>query len=221
MSLNNQILLCSKYSDDNNIKISNIIKDIIPGHDITLTKLYYFLNNSYNINIIIADPSRLTRNISQFDNILKICNNNNIILHFVRNNLKTSINNDIKKIKICISNAYTETKILSMRIKSIVNMKKNLGSYYGRVPFGYTKYNYIDKKTKIKIYKLKKNIVEQTTIKIILKLYKGFKINNFKIKKNKYSINEIANILNNKKKYLNKNKKWNYHTIRNIIKNNI
>jgi DNA invertase Pin-like site-specific DNA recombinase len=228
-SLDNQIILCSKYCIENNINIIDNITDIIPGHNFQLSQLYDVINTKNYINIIMADPSRLTRDVNQCDNILDKCKKNNILLHFVRYNLISNNLNDIKLIKLCIQNAYIETQVLSVRVKSIINLKKSYGSYFGKVPFGYQKYSYIDKTTKLKINKIKKDNYEQNIINIIKKLYYGFKYDNInklfnkvikknikKIKVNKLSIDKIIELLNNYN-ILNRNKKWTYNSVKYII----
>ena len=228
-SLDNQIILCSKYCIDNKINIIDNITDIIPAYDFQLSKLYDVINNKNYINIVMAEPSRLTRDIKQFNNILNKCKKNNILLHFVRYNLISNNLNNIKMIKLCIKNASIETQVLSSRVKSIIDMKKSFGSYFGHIPFGHEKYSYIDKKTKLKINKIKKYSYEQNIISIIKKLYYGFtyyninklfkKVINKNIKKfkiNKIPINNIVELLN-KYNIFNRNKYWTYNSIKYII----
>lgn len=239
--LSNQIGICMEYCNKKKLDIIDVIEDICPGHDIrclTINKI--FDNNENNgMNIIICDPSRLSRNVSNTFQFLENCRNHNIRLHFVRDGLTNDTNEECKKILGLVYDAYNETNLLKKRLKSTFAMKKSLGSHLGKPPYGFdiiTKNNH----SKIKIRSLVLNKDEQLVIDIIKKLYYGStmvefytifkkltKNNHFKLKDirgNEFShiyygnINttDIKNLLN-ENEILNRGKEWTTRTIRNMI----
>lgn len=172
-SIQNQISICIDYCKDKDLNIVNIYKDIKNGHNITNLQIYSIPENYQNISIIIADPSRLSRNISNTVDFIEKCNIANIKLHFVRDNLITDSNQDIKKIINLTCDAYIETQTLSKRLKTTFETKKKNGSMLGKVPFGMELYNEINPLNQIIIRRFRPNHNEQQIIKLINMMYFG------------------------------------------------
>lgn len=172
-SLETQVALCLEYCSNNTIFIIDIYKEIVPGHDINKLNLYDIVNNFSNINIILADPSRMSRNVSDADTFLKKCDEKNITVHFARDNLMSNILNDRRNIIGLIHDAYTETKIMSKRIKSSINVRKRKGSFIGNPSFGYKIQKVANDNNSIVIRKPIPDDDEQLITQIIKELYYG------------------------------------------------
>jgi len=172
-SLQTQICMCIDYCNQNNLSILNIYKDIHHGHDISKLKIYSILDENSDCNIIITDPSRLSRNISNTMDFITKCNKKNIRLHFVRDDLISDSNQDIKKIINLTCDAYIETQTLSKRLRTTFQTKKKYGSFLGRVPFGSKSYFETNQNNMVKIRKLTPDILEQDIIKLINMMYFG------------------------------------------------
>jgi len=243
MSLETQVSICLEYCVKNNIIVTEIKKDIIPGHDINKMSLNNIPDNFSNIHIIIADPSRLSRNVADADIYLKRCTDKKITIHFPRDNLISDVLNYRGKILGLVHDAYTETQIMSKRSKSSIQTRKKFGSYIGIAPFGYKVNKIATKGTLSFIRKIFKDDNEQKIIEIIKKLYYGtekikflellikeisfnnkIKLNfadNTKIKKLYYgniSVNSIVDFLN-ENNILKRGKEWTYNSVLRIINN--
>jgi DNA invertase Pin-like site-specific DNA recombinase len=239
-SLSTQEGICRQYASRLNLNCIKVIRDIIPGHDGNLQSYKQILESYSNTHLIIADPSRLTRNVSDANNFLLECDKLNITIHFARDNYQSDSLHDKKRIINSVCDAYIESKVLSKRIKSAISLRKELGSHIGKPPYGYMIIYQIDLPTRIRLRKLEPHVYEQKVIDLIMKLYYGSSINNFyktfrSITKNKtfklldsnniefnniyygnITPKDIVNILNdNSIKY--REKIWNHMQISRII----
>jgi len=184
-----QIELCKEYVKNNNFKTIEILNDVCPGHNISDLSLYDITEKYDNINIIVSDPSRLSRNPSDGINFIMKCLDKKIIIHSARHNISTKNNEELKMFLSYIVDANTENKIFSSRIKSTIQLKKKYGSHIGITPYGYQTKKVI--KNNYPILKLEKNIYEQNIIQLIIKMKFGTEMKPF------YNI--IRNLLNDKK----------------------
>jgi DNA invertase Pin-like site-specific DNA recombinase len=236
--------LCSKYATDNGLTIIHRIEETRRANDITKLKIYDIVNNYRNINIIIADPSRLSRNLINGALFLEKCKDLNIVIHFARDNITSDTHRGKRKIIDLFGIAEDESNTFSKRIKTMINIKKSLGSKFGRPSFGYEKYvkKYVNKRNNIQlpILKWKNNIYEQKVINLIKKLYYGSNIDEFyklfrdivnkpniklyyegkewkNIKHKECTYSYISNFLN-KHNILKRGTKWNVIKISNILK---
>lgn len=240
--LSNQVGICMEYCNKKKLDIIDVLEDIYTGHDIScLTINKIFDNNENNgTNIVICDPSRLSRNVSNAFQFLEKCRIHNIRLHFVRDGLTNDTNEECKKILGLVYDAYNETNVLKKRLKSTFAMKKRLGSHLGKPSYGFDIITKKDNYSKIKIRSLVLNKDEQLVIDIIKKLYYGStmvefytifrrltKNNHFKLKDirgneldyiyyGNINTTDIKNLLNeNDISY--RGKKWTTRTIRYMI----
>jgi DNA invertase Pin-like site-specific DNA recombinase len=238
-SLQTQICLCIDYCNQNNLSISEILKDIHHGHNIDQLKISSIPDNYSDCNIIIADPSRLSRNVSNTMDFITKCINKNIKIHFVRDELVSDSNQDIKKIINLTLDAYIETQTLSKRLKTTFEIKKKNGSSLGRIPFGFESYNETNN-SMVKIRKLKPKVLEQDIITLINMMYFGcnnmldfYKIFqkitnnlNYKLMSTNGEFNQIyyGNFTKktiiyflNENNILNRNKAWTIYSVDNIL----
>jgi DNA invertase Pin-like site-specific DNA recombinase len=178
-SLSTQISICIYYCAKNNLNVDKIQKDICGGHDISKLAICDIPSKYSNINLIIADPSRLSRKVSDADKFILDCLKSNIRVHFVRDKIVVNTYSDYKKAIGLVCDAYIETQTLSKRIKSSYEIKKHLGSHIGKIPYGFESYYIIDPVSQYKIIKLKEISDEQNVIGLINKMYFGSDIGSF------------------------------------------
>jgi len=218
-SLEQQYSICKNYCDNCNYNIIDTIYEI--GRATNLKNLINLLSNNKNINIIISDATRLCRSINDYNNIINISNQNNIIIHDIQNNIITDNFNNIISLMNKVKIGEMESLIFSKRIKKSIEYRKSINKYLPAISkFGY-KFEYINKQKTLVI-----NNKEQLIIKLInhlyhkkkyrhlIKQYHNKKIINMNIKTK--SISDIAKFLNNNK-ILNRNKKWYYQSVNNLI----
>jgi DNA invertase Pin-like site-specific DNA recombinase len=197
--------LCIDYARKNNLNIIEIIEEVRRANDIKKLKIDKIPDEYANIHLIIADPSRISRDFVQGADFIRRCqeSNSNITIHSVRDNSISNTSLGKRKIIDLIMVANDESDTVSKRIKSMNQLKKQCGSKFGIVPFGYT--------LKKKIYKNNgynfpinthiPNKEEQKIIKLIGWLRFGCEINTF------YRL--FRSIINNPtKKLYYQNKEW-------------
>ena len=187
-SLELQQSLCNDYCNLMNFNITAVHNEICSATlMVKQIKLNNIINNNNNINLIILDESRISRNIKDFIILLDTCKKKNIIIHFVRNIVISNNTQDIKKMFSNVYDAEIESKTLSERIKRSINHRKRMKTYLPSVPsFGHI----------IKDKKLCNNEKEQDIIYLINKLFWGsdtFSINQllFKITGNKEEVCDL------------------------------
>jgi len=174
-SLETQIGIGRMYCTMNNFTIIEEISEVVSGHNSSKQSYLQILDRYSSINLIIADPSRLSRNVSNAQDFIVECLKKNIIIHFIRDNLILDSLHDCKRAINSIYDAFIESSIMSKRISSAIRIRRQLGSHIGKIPFGYTAEHTIDKKTGIRIRKIKENNKEQIIIKIICSMFYGTK----------------------------------------------
>ena len=189
-SLENQKEISKLYCFENNFKILNTINEVCSAKNMdNQSELIHIINTYENIHLIINDPSRVSRNLIDFTQMLQICENKKITLHFVTDNLITNNNTDIK---VAISSVYDseiEIKTLSKRIKKNIEQRKRANTYYPSI----AKYGYCYEKKIIsdKVVRIpNKNKNEQLVIELINKMYWGSEIT---------QINNLLFLLTNEK----------------------
>jgi DNA invertase Pin-like site-specific DNA recombinase len=172
-SLHTQVGICNAYAAANNLTIVETIQEVARGHNIK-KQSYHSITDKYSYtNIIIADASRLSREVGDGSQFLKKCDEAHITIHSVRENIITDSTQDKRKLINSIFDASVESATIGKRISSAIRIRKQLGSHYGKAPYGYKIFNHIDKKSGIKLRKLIEDPKEQLTIQFINKLYYG------------------------------------------------
>ena len=85
MSIETQLFYCKNYCEENKLNITNCESEICRAVSITnQRKLLKIVNSNRNINIIIYDASRFSRNVYDGINLLRKCKNKNIVIHIVK-----------------------------------------------------------------------------------------------------------------------------------------
>jgi DNA invertase Pin-like site-specific DNA recombinase len=183
-SLETQMEVGTSYCTNNKFKITNIVHEVCSAKDMhKQEKLIELIKSNENINIIIHDPSRISRNIGDFAQLLHICESKKITMHFASDNLITNNSNDIKQILSSVYDSEIEIKTLSKRVKASIERRKRNKTYLPSVPkYGYIyEKKIIDKGVQIPIGTIsdknvtvvKKNEHEQKVINLVNKMYWG------------------------------------------------
>jgi DNA invertase Pin-like site-specific DNA recombinase len=176
-SLETQMEAGTTYCTNKNFKIINIVNEVCSAKDMhKQEKLIELIKSNENINIIIHDPSRISRNIGDFAQLLHICESKKITLHFASDNLITNNSNDIKVVLASVYDSEIEIKTLSKRIKASIERRKRNKTYLPSVP----KYGYVYEKKIISgtindksVNVVKKDEQEQKIINLVNKMYWG------------------------------------------------
>jgi DNA invertase Pin-like site-specific DNA recombinase len=166
---------CKDYAKKNNFNVINILEDTFNGHDITKLKIYNTIKNGNysNINIIVADPSRLSRRPAHGISFIEECTNRKIIIHSARDNISTKTLLGQSQFGISFYEARIESEQQSKRSKALYEQKKKNGSHIGIAPFGYHLKKIISPNSQYPITVKEENEYEQKVIKLISMLYFG------------------------------------------------
>jgi DNA invertase Pin-like site-specific DNA recombinase len=137
-SIDIQIFNCRQYCSQNNLKIVNTVSETCSATKSANQKvLLKMIDEFRNINLIIYDASRFSRNILDGVNLLHICKEKNIIIHNVKDNYSTEKHQGYCNFIDGIKNGESESRLISDRIKSSIKYRKSLGTDFGRPPFGF------------------------------------------------------------------------------------
>lgn len=137
-SIDTQIFNNRQYCMKNNLKIFNMSTEICSATQLKNQKtLLHIINNFSNINIIVYDASRFSRNIIDGIKLLNLCIDKNINIYNVKDNYSTNTTQGYYNFIDGIKNAELESKLISDRMKSSINYRKNLGFDFGIPPYGY------------------------------------------------------------------------------------
>ena len=193
-----------------------------------------------NINLIIYNVSRFTRDSLNGIKIYSLCQKKNITIHFVDDLLKSDNIHDLHQIRRRLSDATYESDRYD-RISKSNRLLRNMGWYFGNPKFGY-KIKFVKTIRKKVINKYEKNIIEFITkarigscssleLNQVLKKIKPeetnpivFLENDTKIinsfsKQYTLTFGEIADLLNEYEIY-NRNRPWNAQSVNRVYNNN-
>jgi DNA invertase Pin-like site-specific DNA recombinase len=240
-SLDSQEEISKLYCNENKYMVLNCVNEVCSAKTlVNQKKLLDIINTNTNIHLIINDPSRISRNLTDFTQLLSRCEQKNITIHFVSDKLTTNNTNDTKIILSSIYDAEIEIKTLSKRIKKSIVQRKRNKTYLPSIPkygFQYESHIINNKFSK----KITKHGFEQLIITFINKLYWGsdiksindllFTLTNVKHEiineKNEYEnvtkidygnmkFTDIANFLNSNNIFR-RDKKWSGNSISELI----
>jgi len=188
---NNQIIQLKKYNSD----IKEFVNEkISSGKKLKERKLFNLINSvEEHSEIFITNLDRLARNVSEIEEIIKICQDRNIIIHITKIGVKLEKNmNPISKmfIQMLSSFAEMEKQVIMDRIKDGTDKARLEGKTFGR-PKGKKSVSKLEpyKQEIIKLVKLEltpKNITKilSDRIKITeMTVYNYIKNNNLKEEK--------------------------------------
>lgn len=165
---------CLDYAKKNKFNVISILEDTFNGHDITKLKIYDIIkSNNYNLNIIVADPSRLSRRPAHGISFIEECVNRKIIIHSARNNISTETTMGQSQFGIGFYEARIESEQQSKRSKALYEQKKKNGSHIGIAPYGYHLTKIISPNSQYPITVKEENEYEQKVIKLVSMLYYG------------------------------------------------
>ena len=172
-SLYTQVAECMNYCSIHNFEITEVISEVVSGHDSSKQSYNNILAKYKNTHVIISDPSRLSRNIADAVKFLDICNKMKIVVHSVRDNIVCNSPYNNRNFTNLIYDAMIESNTISKRIRSSINIRKMMGSHIGVAPYGYKIEHTQDKKSGMKIRTLVKNPQETKVIQLIKLMYYG------------------------------------------------
>ena len=174
-SLNVQEQVARNYCIKNKLNIKKVVKDIGSAYNnIYKLSINDIIENNSNINLVIASPSRLSRDIVHGAELINDCNKKNILTHVVDQNYICNSNVSNKKLLEGIFDAMIESKTLSERQISHNKIRKSKGYYFGVVPFGMVAYNtFINNISIRKLKDLPKSHEETKIIELIDMMYYG------------------------------------------------
>jgi len=226
-SLETQNHSCNKYCIDNHLEINQTISEICSARkSIKQIQLNNLIENNKNIILIIFDITRFSRNIIDGCIMLHKCVDNNIELHFVRENVIIKIQLDLNKIMPFLLQSQYESDTISYRSKQSIEYRRSIGSHIGKAKYGFD----IIKENNIR--KLVVNEEEKKVVDLILALKFGSSLKNinhiFKLNFNhddsivmygNYENSDIVHILN-KNNILRRNLHWTVNNILTIVNQN-
>lgn len=208
ISLDVQENECRNYCKSNNIKISEVVREICSGTNMKQQILLQnILKNESNKKLIFYNISRFSRNVKDAIDFIQKLKKNNVNVYSVKEKCGYETSEEIHLFQITLSSSENETRRLSERLKKSKEFRKKNGGYIGgRAPYGYDVYRNTNGIRTLKINKKEKNIINEIT---------SLKFDHQMTSK------EITTYLNkNKKSYRGKN--WNTRSINYVIrKNNI
>lgn len=167
-SIYSQRELCEKYCNERGFSIINCETEVASAKEIKYQKKLLSVLEYENIELIVLDPSRLSRNLNDFVSFMEKCHSRNITIHFVDGELISTNSMDKKTIVSKIIDSETELNILITRINRSIAFRKRNSLFVPSI----TKFGYqfaVTKKSK----KIVENPVEQKVIRLINLLYHG------------------------------------------------
>lgn len=165
-SLPVQKQVLTNYCIANNFKIVESVEDIQSAYkNPELLSINDIVDRYNNINVIIKTPCRMIRCIEIGSQLIKKCIKKNIMIHVVDHNFVCNSALNAKRLLCGIYDAMTESETLGKRLKSHNIIKKNMGAYFGTVPYGME--SYTENVNDIPIRKIKNLPTDHNESKII------------------------------------------------------
>lgn len=162
ISLENQLNHCKEYCEKNNFEIIATFSEIKSAKNIKFQKKLLDIYKNYdNINLIIYNITRFSRNTIEGLNFINNCKNKNIKLHFVEENLSGDQYIDQHRLRIGLSQAELESNNISQKQLKTNKVLRSKGWKFGNAKYGH----HITFKNGIR--STKSNKCEQNVIKFI------------------------------------------------------
>jgi DNA invertase Pin-like site-specific DNA recombinase len=174
-SLPVQKQVLTNYCITNNFKIVESVEDVQSAFkNPELLSINDIVDRYNNINIIIKAPCRMMRDIEMGSRLIKNCIKKNILIHVVDHNFICNSTLNAKRLLCGMYDAMNESETLSKRLKSHNLVKKNMGAYFGTIPYGMESYMEIVNNVPIrKIRNLPLDHIESKIIDLIDMMYCG------------------------------------------------
>ena len=129
-SIEQQRDACINYCKTNKFKLQGEVSEIVSAKSMLKQKnLYNLVNLVSDCNLIIYEPTRLSRNPEDYHKLLKTCEQKNITLHFVNPNLISDNNNDKRLISTGVLDGKFESEFISIRVKKSIAYRKLHNKY--------------------------------------------------------------------------------------------
>ena len=136
-SIENQLINCRSYCSNNGFNVVKECQEIKSARNMKyLYELNKILSENNNVQLIIFNITRFSRNILQGLQYIENFKQKNITIHFVEENAKTNHHLDLHRIRLGLSQSEFESDTISNRIKSNNIVLKNKGWVFGNPKFG-------------------------------------------------------------------------------------
>lgn len=173
--------ICIDYANENNFEIIKIIEETGSAIDDKIKKLRLWdLPNEYpNTRVIVADPSRLSRNLGTGIQLVQNFINKKCIIYSARDNVSTDSYSGRREIIDSIHRSYDESKVMKKRLRTTIKLKKKNGSTFGSAPYGYKNVRSVNPINNYPIISRQEDLEEQKIIELIKKFYFGSDMESF------------------------------------------
>ena len=174
-SLPVQKQVLTNYCITNNFKIIESVEDVQSAFkNPELLSINDIVDRYNNINLVIKAPCRMMRDIEMGSRLIKNCIKKNILIHVVDHNFICNSTLNAKRLLCGMYDAMTESETLSKRLKSHNMVKKNMGAYFGTIPYGMESYIEIVNNIPIRMIRnLPSDHIESKIIDLIDMMYCG------------------------------------------------
>ena len=137
VSIENQLESCRNYCNANNFYVIGEIQEIKSARDMNyLYELKKIGESNANLNLVIYNITRFSRNILQGLQYIQAFSSKNITIHFVEENAKTNHHLDLHRIRLGLSQSEYESDTISNRVKANNIILRNKGWKFGQPPYG-------------------------------------------------------------------------------------
>ncbi len=168
---------CIQYANANGFEIIDTIKQTRRATSMNGLDILEIPKRYEGINIILADPSRLSRSYAEGTKFIEDCEAKKIVLHFARDNISSDTTVGKKMILNLLIDANEESKIFSKRVRSAIRQKQRYGSKMGCAKYGFELYRVNTEG--FPIMKERPREDEQKIIKLISMYYFGTEMKPF------------------------------------------
>jgi DNA invertase Pin-like site-specific DNA recombinase len=129
---------CIKYCRDNNLRVRFIHKEHNSGWG-KQKILESLISTSKNLNIVINDISRFSRNTIYGQKLLEVCRRRNIILHFAKENIRydPSSEDNFNILMTGLKESNDEWNTIRNRTIANIKVRRIAGLLLGKAPFGF------------------------------------------------------------------------------------
>ena len=138
ISLKAQEDICKDYCNKRSMVISKVYSEVKSGRYIRRQKdLMEIFETFKNIDLIVYDVSRLTRDSENGYRYMKLARARKITIHFVNDSLVSNSIRNLHEIRMRLSNATYESDLIGERIKKSNKHLLKFGWAFGSPVFGY------------------------------------------------------------------------------------
>ncbi len=168
---------CIQYANANGFEVIDTIKQTRRATSMSGLDILSIPKRYEGVNVILADPSRLSRSYADGTKFIEDCEAKKIVLHFARDNISSDTTVGKKMILNLLIDANEESKIFSKRVLSAVRQKQRYGSKMGCAKYGFELYRVNTEG--FPIMKERPREDEQKIIKLLCMYYFGSDLNLF------------------------------------------